>query len=145
MSVQVNQLLWTLQSCFFCFRQNSSLVSFIFIWEWELIDWYKTRQPQQSFLQLYKKACVKTSQTINDYLRITCSSSFLLPRQECLIKDTFPPSVLLQNNPRGNRNYFLLLCIQPIYSRKILRNLRGEQLISKLIYQDVAVNPVADK
>lgn len=50
MSVPVNQLLRLLQSHFFCFRQNSSLVSFIFIWEWELIDWYKTRQLQQYFL-----------------------------------------------------------------------------------------------
>lgn len=144
MSVPVNQLLRTLQSHFFCFRQNSSLVSFIFIWEWELIDWYKTRQPQHSFLQLYKKACVKKLPN-HQWLPESNPSSLLLPRHEFLIKDTLPPSVLLQNNPGGNRNYFSLLYIQPIYSNKILRKLRGEQLISKLIYQDVAVNPVADK
>lgn len=84
-------------------------------------------------------------QTISDYLRVTYPSSLLLPRHEFLIKDTLHPSVLLQNNPRGNRNYFLLLCIQPIYSNKTLRKFKGKQLISKLIYRDAAVNPVADK
>lgn len=145
MSVPVNQLLRTLQPHFFCFRQNSSLVSFIFIWEWELIDRYKTRQPQHSFLQLYKKACVKTLPNHqwllqNNLPKLSFITEAWIPHQEHL-----PTSVLLQNNPRGNRNYFLLLCIQPIYSNKILRNLRVEQLVSKLIDQDVPVNPVADK
>lgn len=147
MSVPVNQLLQTLPSRFFCFRQNSSLVSFTFIWEWEFIDWYKIiKKPQHSFLQLSKKACVKTLPNHQwlpeNNLPITCLS---LPMHEFLSKYTFPPLLLLQNNSRDNKSYLLLLCIQSVYFNKLLRNLRAEQLISKLIYQDVAINRVADK
>lgn len=64
---------------------------------------------------------------------------------EFLSKYTFPPLLLLQNNSRDNKSYLLLLCIQSVYFNKLLRNLRAEQLISKLIYQDVAIHHVADK
>lgn len=148
MSVPVNVPLRTPQSHFFCFRQNSSLVSFIFIWEWELIDRYKGRQPQHPSSQLNKKKkkpTLKQCQTISNYLRITCPSFLLLPRCEFLIQGHLPFLFYCKLNLEAIEMTSYCYACRQFTPTKAWETRGGKQLISMSIYQDVAINPAADE